>query len=281
MNYVITVFCIVAQMFVSLAGADELPTEVKSKRNQQPLDVMPQRDKGLLLGTLKGFIQTVEGKPLAGGEAYFFNEKTGPAPAPEKYWRVPDAFAKLDDKGGYSIDLPPGSYYIGAIQRSGGKAAIGPPADGDMFYAGKNKYEVLPATQNSVDVVKGAKPFSRPALAQGEGVTAIEGSVFDTSGKPVENVMVFAHIQPAMYNKPLFVSEKTDRSGAFLLRVAGAGTYYLRVRNIYGGGMPEEGSSMGVYGGNNPKAVVVKDGDLIKGITIIEEKILRPSPRSR
>lgn len=256
-----------------------MPARTGSGRYYQTLPGMPPPK--LVTGTLKGSIQTSDGRPLAGGKVYIFNDATGPSPDPEKYWRVPDLLAALDDTGGFSIELPPGRYYIGAIQRKRDGAMIGPPSEGDVYYAGKDKHEVSATAMNNLGVIKVAKPFSVSNIAHGEGLTAIEGSVFDKQGNPIENVMVFAHKNHAMNDKPIFVSDRTGKDGAYRLRVAGAGTFYLRVRSSYGGGVPVEGSIMGAYGGNNPKAVMVGEREVLKGINLTGEKFFRTSPKSR
>lgn len=272
---------ILLQTIVSIGFAGEMPSKPAPKGNRQTLEGMPpQAERIQITGNLKGVIQTSDGRSLTSGEVYFFNDRTGPAPSPDKYWRVPDAITPMNDNGAFSVELLPGRYYVGAIRRKGDKAMIGPPSDGDFFYAGKQKIDILPASQNDLGIVRGAIPFSKKILANAEGVTAIEGSIFDAAGKPVENAIVFAHLISAMNDRPLFVSERTDKHGVYRLRVAGAGTFYLRVRDVYGGGMPVAGAIMGVYGGNSPKAVMVKDGEVIKGINLTGEKFMR-TPISR
>jgi hypothetical protein len=50
------------------------------------------------------------------------------------------------------------------------------------------------------------------------------------------------------------------------------GTYYLRARDIYGGGPPVPGSIIGQYGGNEPQGVVVNTGEITKGIDITVDR---------
>lgn len=273
--------CLLVLTIVSVSIAEEMPGMGNPGRYRKTLEGMPMADGTTAPGRLRGYIQTVEGVPLSGGDVYFFNEATGPAPAPEKYWRVADRIAILDDRGGFSVELSPGRYYIGAIQRKGDKRIIGPPSEGDLFYAGKTRYEVRSAAEKSLEPIKEGKRFTMDLLAKGEGVSAIEGIVLDVAGKPVENAMVFGHVKPAMNDRPLFVSRRTDSKGAYQLRVAGNGTYYLRVRDIYGGGMPSAGAVMGVFGGDKPKAVIVKDGETVKGINLTEVEFVKPSGRQQ
>ncbi len=229
-------------------------------------------------GKIKGVVQSRDGKPLSKGVVYFFNEATGPSPMPEKYWRVPDVVESLDDTGAFSVELPAGKYYIGAILRKGSNEIVGPPSEGDLYYAGTQKYWANQAVPCDAGIIKGAEPFSRSLITKSTGITVLEGHVIDEAGKPVENVMVFAHKQSTMNDRPLFVSERTSREGAFRLRVGGAGSYYLRIRDIYGGGAPEDGAFMGAYGGKNPEAVTVGNGQTVRGIKLTGEKFLRPKP---
>lgn len=259
---------ILLQLSVSLVTADELLPILDPKGYRQTLPGMLPPAQIPAVGTLSGTVQAVDGRPLSGGKVYFFNEAMGPPPASEKYWRVPDETALLDNQGGFSVDLPPGKYYIGAIQRKADKTMIGFPADGDIYFDGKIPYEVQPATQTKIPVIRGGEPFSTQLIEGSETICAIEGTVTDGSGQPVMNALVFAYTTAEMKGRPLFVSAQTDKSGAYRLRVAGDGTYFLRVSAIYGGGMPGAGSVKGVYGGDTPKAVAVKKGEVIKNINL-------------
>ncbi|HEY3309489.1 MAG TPA: carboxypeptidase-like regulatory domain-containing protein [Desulfuromonadaceae bacterium] len=232
-------------------------------------------------GKIKGVVQSRDGKPLSKGMVYFFNEAIGPSPMPEKYWRVPDVVEPLDDAGTFAVELPAGTYFIGAILRKGSNEIIGPPSEGDLYYAGTQKYWVNQSVPSDAGIIKGADPFSRSLITKTAGITALEGYVIDEAGKPVENAMVFAHKQSTMNDRPLFVSERTNRDGAFRLRVGEAGSYYLRIRDIYGGGAPEDGAFMGAYGGKNPKAVTVKTGEVLRGIKLNGEKFVRPKPGAK
>jgi len=264
-------------MTISLVLAGENPDRGNTGKYLKMLDGMSHPGKITTPGILTGAIQIADGTPLARGEVYFFNLQAGPFPEPEKYWRVPDMTGSLDDNGKFTVELPPGKYYIGAIQRKGDPLQIGPPSDGDMFYAGKDIFEVTSFAENNLGVIKGAVPFSSDILLTEKGITAIEGAVFDVNGKPIESAIVFAHIKSEMNDKPIFVSRRTGRSGTYQLRVTGPGTYYLRVRNIYGGGMPATGAVMGAYGGDKPRAVKVKSEEIVKGVNLTGIEFIKPA----
>lgn len=222
-------------------------------------------------GTLNGQFMVSSDKPMSDGLAYLYNLATGPAPSREKYWRVPDNVTKLDKEGRFTIRLSAGDYCIGAIKRQG-TPQIGPPLDGDLFLLilddkGKpRKYSVKNGENLDIGVISGARPFM--PLSNAKGITAIEGTVQDSEGKPVADALVLAFLTPTIIGKPLFVSEKSGKDGKFLLRVHDGGTFYLKLRNSYGGGPPNTGA---VLDGNKEEPmqqVFVKAGQITKDVVI-------------
>lgn len=226
-------------------------------------------------GTIKGKLAQADGTPLSNGLVFFFNQSSGAPPAPESYWRVPDEIAEIDQDGKFSTELLEGNYFVGAIQRPTGRD-VGPPNPGDLFLisrepTGKQRlYQVKPGSVKDIGTVAEAVPYKN-AIPK-PGMTAIEGQVLGSDGKPVKGVFVFAFLTPAMVGRPLFVSEKTNDDGKFLLRVSEGGKYYLKVKELYGGGPPRKGSVIGGYGDDIPKAVEVKNGTLVRGIKIAGSK---------
>jgi hypothetical protein len=226
-------------------------------------------------GQLSGKLLTTGGAPMNGGLVYIFFT-AGPVPDPDKYWRVPDFLAEMNDKGEFSIELPEGDYYLGAIKRKSGKTGNGPPEVGDYFYKGIDKqgtpivFVVKKGENHTIGSLSEAMPFKGPVA--GNKISAIEGRVIGSDGKPVEGALVFAFLSESMIGRPNFASNSTGKDGKYLLRVHEGGNYYLRARDIYGGGPPEAGALIGTFGGEAPKAVVVKTGAVAKGIDITVEK---------
>ncbi|RMG03854.1 MAG: carboxypeptidase regulatory-like domain-containing protein [Nitrospirae bacterium] len=223
------------------------------------------------VGRLTGRVLTTDGKPLSDGMVFFFRNDTGPAPRPERYWRVPDFINALDGEGRFSVKLPPGSYHIGAIKRKDGRKMVGPPDEGDLFYLSRSvtnepvTFRVETGRVTDTGDLKGAVPYVR----RYEGnITGVSGRVLNENGKPVEGAIVFAYPAPGMIGVPEFVSERTGKDGRYLLRVDRAGSYYLRVRSVYGGGPPMEGEIVGKFGENAPAEVVLKTGRVKEGIDI-------------
>lgn len=223
------------------------------------------------IGALAGEISVRKGEPLAGGMIFFFNTQTGPPPSATLYWRVPDESSELDKDGKFRVELPEGRYYLGAMKKFSNER-IGPPREGDLFFMSADEHgvpkvhEVKKGELTDIGAQSGAGPFSAKPVKQ--GVTAVEGVVLTPEGKPVEGAMVFAYVSPGLIGRPLYVSDKTGKDGAFVLRAAEGGNYYLKVRDVYGGGPPEKGAVLGGYGDDKPAAVAVRSGETVKGIQI-------------
>ena len=154
----------------------------------------------------------------------------------------------LKENGSFSIELPEGIYCVGAVQRLRGTSRIGPPEDGDFFLLSLDdkgqpkKYQVKKGERLDVGMIQGARQIKTPFIVS--GATAIEGTVQDADGKPVEGAMAFAFPTPTIIGKPLFVSERSCKAGKFVLRVPEGGTYYIKIRDDFGGGPPRAGKML-------------------------------------
>lgn len=225
--------------------------------------------KGRIMGTM----MLHNGEPMANGSAFLFKDGSGPPPVPEKYWRVPDEIVAIDASGRFSAEVPDGTYYLGAIKRISGNE-LGAPNDGDYFLINRDEkgnpkpYLVKAGETTDVGTISSVHPFSRATYLKQEGITAIAGTVTDDKGKPVERALVFAFVTPTMVGKPLFVSERTGKNGEFFLRVDKGGTYYLKSREVYGGGAPKAGEIIGGYGERTPEPVTVETGKTVKGVDL-------------
>jgi hypothetical protein len=91
----------------------------------------------LHFGEMSGQLMIKDGGPLSKGMVVFFRADEGPVPDPDRYLRIPDEVADLDEKGFFSIRLPAGRYFMGAIKRMSGEL-IGPPYDGDYFFISRD-----------------------------------------------------------------------------------------------------------------------------------------------
>jgi hypothetical protein len=225
------------------------------------------------------------GRSMSGGSVFFFNDATGPRPSEEKYWRVPDAVAPIGEGGQFSIELPPGKYYLGAMKRISAEKNFGPPEEGDYFFKGQDgrgnptPYFVKKGETTDIGTLSVGSPFKRAVVKYADGITAVEGVVLDSEGKPVEGVAVFGYKKAAMRGRPLFTSDKTGKDGKYILRVNEGGKYYLRVRDVYGGGPPVGGAIVGSYWQEGPVEASVQTGEVMKGIDIKVTKLPGKSPK--
>jgi hypothetical protein len=225
-------------------------------------------------GTLTGKFLLNTGSPMARGTVFIFNSEREPRPALGKYWKIPDETADTDTQGKFKISLPAGTYYIAAIQRQNHER-LGPPAADDYFYASNDskgrlrEYVVKQGRTTSIGIIKGVAPAKSSYIAYRRDMTGIEGTVRDKDGKPVERALVIAYDNPAMQGPPLFSSPRTGSDGKYLLGVEKGGSFYLKARDVYGGGKPQVGGFLGVLGSaEEPEAVVVKTKEVTRNINI-------------
>lgn len=214
-------------------------------------------------------VVTADGVPL--GDANVF-----------AYLRTGNAFrdmgfaasAPTGPDGRFSLELPPGRYYIVARKRAAGGVA-GPLRKGDAF-------GYLPA--NPVDVAAGA--FLRvtlpattlrlrniPAYAAGAAATAfVEGRILGVDGKPRRGVHAALYDNPDLLNRPVFMSDVSGDDGRFRLPVPVPGVYWLGARSGYGGS-PTPGDLYGRYEGNADHTVEVRDGDRLTGFDVVVSEV--------
>ena len=111
--------------------------------------------------------------------------------------------------------------------------------------------------------------------------SGIRGTIRDTNNEPVKGAIVFAYLTEAMTGLPPFTSYRTGEDGKYHINVSHEGEYYLRVRDIYGGGPPAQGAIMGSYGPDKPAPVKVRKGKITDGIDMSVIKHLQRGPRGR
>ncbi|MBI4826974.1 MAG: carboxypeptidase regulatory-like domain-containing protein [Nitrospirae bacterium] len=232
-------------------------------------------------GWISGRIMIKDNGPLADAMIVFFDTQSGPPPSIDKYFRVPDGIDEVDAEGGFRVSLPVGKYYIGAIKRVSAEKA-GPPLDGDYFFISEDKdgKPIQHIIENGKEVKLGtltdAVPFKRSLP---EGVTGISGTILDMADIPVEGAILFAYYTETLTGIPTFTSYKTGKDGKYIITVDTGGVYYLRVRDVYGGGPPVPGAIMGGYGEEKPTAIVAKTGEISGGVDIKVIRHLEMGPK--
>lgn len=231
-----------------------------------PAEADNEPAKEIKTGTITGQFVIKGDGPMSGGQVLFYNASTGPPPSPDKYARISDISKDIGPDGGFRAELPTGKYYMGALKRLSGES-FGLPQEGDYHLLSRDKqgrlkeYVVKAGEVLDAGVIAEAVPFKPEVPGAKKTTTAIEGVVSDMDGKPVQDAVVSAFMNSMMTEKPIFVSDRTDKDGKYVLRIA-EGKYYLRVRNNFGGGPPVPGQIVGYYGEGTPAAVIVKEGEI-------------------
>lgn len=236
-------------------------------------------------GTLFGKMMLKEKSPMANGMVLLYSQSQGPPPHPYKYWRIPDMIAATGADGGFSIDLPGGSYYLMIAQKSP-DGEIGPPSKDEFLYYHSDKAgNALPIVveagkKSDLGTLSGAFFWTADKVEREKGVTSASGIVMDDAGKPVNGVVVFAYLFREATGRPAFVSDRTDKAGKFIIRFYDGGTYFLKVRGVIGGGRPRAGEYMNVTNEFEPTMISVKKDEKLKDVKLQVKMFTTPADQS-
>ncbi|MHB8789399.1 MAG: hypothetical protein ACYDBT_05910 [Desulfobulbaceae bacterium] len=244
----------------------------------------PSASPDVKTGIVTGRFVVQGGGSMAGGKVMLYNSKAGPPPNIALYKRVPSLIVEIDSEEGFQGTLPVGKYYLVAIKRNSGKH-FGRPQQGDYSFRYSkpgsrelNQFSIKEGDRFDFGTLE-AHPWQESRMDAMSVSTAIEGTLTDMEGKPVENVLVFAFTTPRMQGRrPKFISEKTEKDGKYSLMIAGDATYFLMARDTMGGGQLREGETIGVYGTPTPVGVAIKTGEIVKGINFKVTKMKHRGP---
>lgn len=210
--------------------------------------------------------------PISGGLIYAFNTNSGPPPKRKQARRVPDGLVKTDDEGKFSLELPEGTYYLSALKKF--DEAPGPPQDGDLHGLSRDKkgkpivYTVKRGITTDIGILRHATAFKSPTIKLTKGMTAITGTLKASDGAPLADAVVQVYTNQEIQGKPVYVSQKTGKDGRYIVQIEQEGTYFVAIRAGYGGGRPQAGDMLGIYGGEVAQPVVVKKKHVTKEIDI-------------
>ena len=199
------------------------------------------------------------------------------APDPRRFIAPPFAFDSLQADGSFSLEAPPGEYYLGALVRRTPGPATGPPREGDLVFMspdprGASLLVTLPEAGGSIDVGV-HEDFWRYTGFDQHFDTGVAGKVTTLEGEPLPGLLVFAFPDAGMSGRPLGISGRTGADGSFRIRLRGGETVFLRVKESFVGGRPLEGEYMGVFGAGSPQPVTVEKGQVVSGIVIQALKV--------
>ncbi len=222
---------------------------------------------------VSGMMKMQDGSPVADGTVLFFSEKTGPPPHENKYMRTPENIAGTDSTGNFSAEFPVGKYYIGVMKYMTEKWG-GPPREGDLFYISRDEtggpkiYVIEVDSHIDIGPVPESATYGR--ITAEKDITAIEGTVHDKYGNPVEDAVVFAHWTPAM-DGLAFVSDYTAGDGRYIIRVHKGGKYYLMAMGKFGSAVPMSGMTLSDDGKQVPAGINVNTGEMNSEVDIVIE----------
>ncbi len=195
------------------------------------------------------------GSPLAGAYVNVYPDAISNLLGPSMFISLPTA-----SDGSYSLDVPPGTYYLVARKRQSGRP-MGPLSTGDFYSEHQRVVTTVIAGKLSVVdmplVVIKAPMFFKKGVVESQTDTGIRGKLLDDSGNPVPGGFATAYVDSEMRRLPDFVSTLSDENGNFVLYLPEAGTYYLGAR-IRAWDMPRTGEPYGRVGGDEPQPVVVE-----------------------
>lgn len=184
---------------------------------------------------LTGRIDGPEG-PVSGVRIYLYPDAANGFRGPDLFGPQGAVPGGTDGKGRFEVEAPPGDYYLVATRRADGQ--LGPLQVGDLFgFAAGNPLHLEGGKKTAIIlemVEKLRSPLdTAPAIGQ---PTDLRGVIRDEAGAPLAGVYAFAFIEPYPAGTiPPFRSRPTGNDGAFVLPLAGPGTYYIGARSGHGG----------------------------------------------
>jgi hypothetical protein len=222
---------------------------------------------------LEGLVLGPKG-PLEGASVFLYQDAS-------RHFRGPDLFGPqggvpggTEGNGSFSLEVPPGTYFLLASKRKGG--GLGPLQPGDFhgYYDG-NPLALAPGTRTAV-VIQAAEKLRETAATPGPSPagTGIRGKVRDPAGNVPAGVYAYATTDPSFMigAMPPHRSPVVGPDGAFFIELPAGGTYYVSARSGYGG-PPLPGEWHGFHGEGKPAPVVVEQGRVSEGVDVLVRKM--------
>jgi len=283
---------VLATLFAQLTAASGDPSFVQ---NMDP-DLLMRKPTFSGSSTITGRVIQNSQAPLASGTVFLFDASTGPPPSPINYFRVSNKIMRLDEYGKFTFEVGAGTYYLVASARFKDND-FGPPKDGEAMYFiantdGTPKAIKIAANSNlDIGTLTKVLTFWKDKI---KSDTSIEGVVEDPSGKPVAGAKVIAFAAIPDREQPLFAAEQTEKDGKFILRLYEGGSYILKSRSVYGGGIPTTGETVDMGSNSLDGArygfeqaflsglpVTLKTGQKLKGLRLVIKKFSPGAPEGK
>jgi len=204
---------------------------------------------------------THRGEPLAGAMVHVYLDLSDDLKGMGYLMAGP-----TDGDGIFQLELSPGTYYLVARSRRQG-SSTGPLEQGDFlgYYPGNpvrlDEGELVRINLPVLEVPAAVKTYADQLF----GSTRIRGRILDKQGRPLAGMRALLYKDPAMLDRPLYVSQPTEADGQFVLSFPEGGTYYLSARSALGAA-PAPGELYGTYDGSLDHALEIETGELIESI---------------
>jgi len=219
---------------------------------------------------IKGQVLVANEGAAVGAFVYAYDSSFNDMRVPTKHISAP-----AGPDGSYTLDLPPGNWYLVARKRVSGDPK-GYLVKGD--YEGKymaNPVTVRPGSyaEANMSIAKLEGTFLLAPYLSEEMESGIRGTVFTEAGKPASGAYVMVYEDKEMIGLPQHLSRPTEADGAYAVPLK-PGTYYVASRLKYGG-LPRLGEPYGTYDMNTEHKVVVGEKEIITSVDLT----LKPFPK--
>jgi len=207
-----------------------------------------------------------DGQPLSGAYVNVYPSHVPNLLGPSTYISSPTG-----TDGKYSLDVPPGKYYVVARKRASGMAT-GPISPGDYFSEDARLLtEIKPGKLSLVDLpmlnMKAPMFFKQGGMVN-VTETGIQGVLVNSEGKPMPGGFAIAYTDNDIQRLPDYASTLTNEKGEFTLYLPKGGEYYLAAR-MHAWDMPRPGELYGKYDGDVITPLQVPDKGFVKGIRMV------------
>ncbi|MFH1288627.1 MAG: carboxypeptidase-like regulatory domain-containing protein [bacterium] len=215
---------------------------------------------------------TYQGRPLGNAYVYaYLDDKTD--------FKGLGFHASLptDKEGKFQfVNLPEGKYYLNARKRSS-PGLSGPIQIGDYSaYFHFNPVNLRWGKIIEVDIkcIVRAGEIGKEVLSTGSGDTIIRGSILNSKGLPVKGMYAFLYETSVIgHERPIYISNVTDESGVYEIRLRTSGKYYMGARQIFGDS-PRPGEFYGLYDDAPDHSVTIEAGELKEELNVYVQPIL-------
>ncbi len=182
------------------------------------LFTLPLRAEAPRSATLRGRIADIDGKPVGGGEVYFYNNGDTRRPA--------DFISpKTGPDGRYAAVVSPGKYWVVARVRKGGR--YGPLKPGERHSGPPEEIELGAGEDFPLDfVVADLKETARRHRKTREDYFTVRGRILSRKGMPLADRYVVASRKKTPSRLPEFISAWTGADGRYILYIP-RGRYWI------------------------------------------------------